>query len=462
MEGDSQSYLEFSDYRPHGYPLFLAFHRLIFGSLTHLPLVQATFYYLAIWVLAFAMSRGAGGWLFAPVFALVAVSAPFLDFGGVMSDTSFAAWLALGMAAFLLYRSSDRPVFLAAASFCFGFAAITRTIGYVALAIYFFVIALLLLKRWRHELARLIAAIAPAIVLLFAAAASNYSQNGEFRIGSWGGVALLGKGLVSATPLPPADKLSRFNWIPPKTSPARVALRDVHSLPLKMLLVRQYYEYLRYQLVWKELDRREPSWRDATDPEREAFARLLAKAYIKNDPATYAELVLLDYLSMWTVPRLLTPTECAALGSEYDRLTYLPYLREFAQTKEGSIDYYRVVPAPSSISLVYLVRLASGAFALVTLAVAIFLLVRTREFFSRNCVDLFLPVAIVNGCYLATAVMEGGFERYVSGTWPLLSSALFVGLNALTYRNWKARKCVTVEATVESQHRKPTDSHWSD
>jgi hypothetical protein len=67
--------------------------------LDHLPEVQAYFYFVSIGLLAGAVAIRTGSWLFSLVFAVIAGSSPYLDFGGVMSDMSYAAWLALGFAA---------------------------------------------------------------------------------------------------------------------------------------------------------------------------------------------------------------------------------------------------------------------------------------------------------------------------------------------------------------------------
>src|SRR5438552_16897365 len=54
---DSESYLNFSPIRPHGYPLFLAGYRWIWGNFSYLPATQAAIYIASIAFLSIAIGR---------------------------------------------------------------------------------------------------------------------------------------------------------------------------------------------------------------------------------------------------------------------------------------------------------------------------------------------------------------------------------------------------------------------
>ena len=63
-----------------------------------------------------------------------------------------------------------------------------------------------------------------------------------------------------ATPLPPNHPLNSLNWIPEETKPAQLELERAPSLHFKTLELQQYYEYLRWDKMLIEFDRRWPSW----------------------------------------------------------------------------------------------------------------------------------------------------------------------------------------------------------
>ena len=58
--GDSFSYLEFSDIRPHGYPLVLEIFQEITGGLRYLPQFQVGLYYASLAALAVAVALRVG------------------------------------------------------------------------------------------------------------------------------------------------------------------------------------------------------------------------------------------------------------------------------------------------------------------------------------------------------------------------------------------------------------------
>jgi hypothetical protein len=425
MEGDSDSYISFSDIRPHGYSMFLAGYRAIIGDFSHLPAAQAALYVIAVGMLGMAISRHVGTILAGVSVLYIAINAPFLDFGGVMSDTVYASLIALGSASYLLHGRNEQILPLILASSFLGMAAATRTIGYIG--IFSFLVCVMIHARslsWPEQARRLATSVLPAAAILCIAAASNHAYNGQFRIGSWGGVSLLGKGLLLAAPLPEDNSLSKFNWIPAKTRPARQSLDNTSDLALKMLMTRQYYEYLRWFLIWKELDNRSPGWQFGTGPERERLARHLAISYITQDLAGYAALAAIDYASLWAIPRVLTASEASSLSQEYATMKNVAFLREFSQTDEGNTEYFAVVPISRPAPLVYFTRITSAMFFIVSLWLLISFLQRgSTEALGLDPGVMFLFI-MVHLSYFCTALTEAGLERYVSATWALVATAL--------------------------------------
>jgi hypothetical protein len=423
--GDSFSYLEFSDIRPHGYPLMLEAFQEMTGGLRYLPQFQVGLFYASLAALAVAVALRVGSVVAAlPVF-LLGERAPALPFDGVMSDTIFACLLAFGAAAFFLYQHRSQILWLGAASLLVGAAAACRTTGYVPLACLWvcalFAIAALPSNQSRGL--RALFAIVPALLALSIAAGSNLHRNGDFRIGSWGGVSLLGKGLILASPLPPTHPMSRFNPLAEVTSRARATLDEVQDPILKMLITRQYYDYLRWFVAWKMIPDLDPKWRTSTGVQMEKTARDLALAYIRQDSVGYVRLSLIDYGALWFIPRVLSPQEANFLRDRYSRIRDVVFLRTFAQTPDGKSEYYSVVPSPSPRMKVYAIRAGSFLFLALSAVMTIFL-IWTRFRGGSQVLDLIFVCAVVHLSYVAIALSEGGFERYVGATWPLLSAAI--------------------------------------
>jgi hypothetical protein len=426
--GDSSSYLEFSEIRPHGYPLLLAVFQHTTGSLKYLPQFRFGLYDASLAALAVAVALRVGSALAAFPAFLLGEQVPALAFDGVMSDAIFASLLAFGAASFFLYRHRGKIIWLGAASLFVGAAATCRTIGYVPLACLwawalFAFMALAPSQRWGLGSRTALLAIVPAALALSIAAGSNLYRHGDFRIGTWGGVSLLGKGLVLASPLPAADPMSRFNSLAEATSKARATLDEIEDPVLSMLVTRQYYEYLRWFIAWKMLPDLDNEWRAGDGVEMEKTARDLALAYVRQDPAGYLRLSLADYGALWLVPGVLTKPEAEILRDRYARLRDVVFLRAFAETAEGKSEYYSVIPKPHPALKVYAIRLGSFLFLTLSSGMLMYLL-WTRRRATGKFLDLILVCLVVHLSYVAIALTEAGLERYVSGTWPLLCAAI--------------------------------------
>lgn len=452
--GDSMSYLEFSEIRPHGYPLVLEVFQSVTGGLRYLPQFQVGLYHASLAALAIAVALRVGSVVAAiPVF-LLGDMAPELPFDGVMSDTIFAALLAFGVASFSLYQHRGRILWLGAASLFIGAAASCRTIGYVPVACLYlfalFAVWTLPSNQWRRVGLKIaLVALVPALVPLSIAAGSNLYRNGDFRIGSWGGVSLLGKGLVLASPLPPAHPMSRFNPLAETTSRARATLDQIQDPILRMLVTQQYYEYLRWFIAWKMLPDLEPQWRTGNGVQMEKIARDLALTYIRRDAAGYLRLASSDYAALWFVPAVLTRAEVASLTDKYSRIGDVAFLREFAQTDEGKSEYYTVIPAPTRRMAVYAIRM--GSFMFLTLSAGMMMvLIWTRFRNARQVLDLMFVSTVIHLSYVAIALSEAGLERYVGATWPLLSAAT-TGL-AFCGAQFFAPKWLNVPALPGARH----------
>jgi hypothetical protein len=426
IETDSESYLTFADYRPHGYPILLALLSALFGGLQHLPAIQCSVFFCSVILLGVAVSLRVNSILAAPVVLTISAMAPGIYFTSVMSDTMFSSFTTAGAAFLVLFAHRGGAASILLASLSFGEAAATRTIGYVPLFI-FFILAGIASLRDNNSLWRLAALPIPALIVLSFAATSNFVHNGRLSIGSYGGASLLGKGLVLARPLPDGQVFSPLNWTTQDGEQARDAIARAPSFTLKMLMTRQYYEYLRWFDFWDKATERWPQWRFATDREQGILAGDLAKAYIAQDIPGYAKLVLLDYFSLWLVPRVLTKQETALLTEEYDKMPEEPLLRAFSRTPTGSIEYYRVIPAPMRRLYVYSMRAVSIGFVIVSIFSLVWFFIADRTSQARNLDMLFLITA-VHATFFSICLVEAGLERYAGAMWPLLAAGLSLAI----------------------------------
>jgi hypothetical protein len=204
------------------------------------------------------------------------------------------------------------------------------------------------LRYWQSHSGRksaiILAATLPLVLCYAAGASSNLHRHGHFRIGSYAGMSLLGRGVVLAQPLSENSSFKSADWIVEAVLPVRNALAQIQHPILKALVVRQYYDNLRWFVLLDQFEERLPGWREASHYEQGRLAGFLASAYIRNDFCGYSELFALDYLSLWVVPRILTTNEHEFLERTYRTLDPLPFLAEFEKTDLGAIHYYKVVP----------------------------------------------------------------------------------------------------------------------
>jgi hypothetical protein len=186
---DSESYLQFSPVRPHGYSWFLAAYRVLSEDWAYLPAVQLGLFAAAILLLAVAIWRRTGSLALAiAALAVTVVAADTDEFSNLMSDPIYAAALAAGIACFVLYAAEPRPALLLLAGTGFGIAVTFRTIGLTLLPAFLIAVAAERSGRGGRVLPALALAILPAALLMCAAGASQLAHNDRFTLGSWGGM----------------------------------------------------------------------------------------------------------------------------------------------------------------------------------------------------------------------------------------------------------------------------------
>jgi hypothetical protein len=423
---DSASYLSFADYRPPGYPVFLYAYRQIFGGLTYLPQVQFGLFFASVVLLALSLAGLTNN--ISSAFLVVLIGGYFVPefpHASVLSDSLYGSFVVTGAACFVFFVSTKRQGLVCLVALFFALAIITRTIGYATIPP--LVLSLVVLVVFGQQHARVIVLAGVSIgIVLFGACAISYAKTGYFRLGSYGGMSLLGKGLMIAAPLPPNHPFSSLNWIPEEIEAAQLELRHAPSLHLEILMLDEYYEYLRWDKMLSEFERRWPAWSQTTeDYDKGQLALELSKQYIANNPVGYAKLVLLDYLALWTMPRLITKSEEASLQRIWDGMNDVAFLTSFAKTEQGKDNYRKVVPqAHSSEVRVWVFRAVSFSFALASALVPIMLLLCRYRIAPAVLAALVLLGLNVHFAYATTAIVEGGLIRYLFPTWPLMAGAL--------------------------------------
>jgi hypothetical protein len=429
LASDSASYLEFSLVRPHGYALFLAAYRLFSEDLTYLPSVQLALYVGAVLLLAMAVGRRTGS--FGAAAAVLVLALGLTDtttFPYILSDSLYAAALTTAIACFVLYAEGSRLALLLLAGGGIGLAIAFRAVGLALLP--GFVIAVLAGRRSRHGSVVLIGvSLLPVALLYCGAASSQWLHNGRFALGSWGGMDVLGKlPLLSRPALDPS--YARLNAVIDQMQPAREKLARLNPL-LEALAARQYYDYLRWHVIIPELERSWPAWRDADEYRRGHLAAELAKTYVTADPPGFVRLTAIDFAGLWAMPRLLTEGEHAAALAQIESVGELPFLTAFAETTEGKLDYYKIVPDPSDPANVILFRAIVAAFWGLSLGVVALAATRRGRIVLSTVPDVVLIILAVHAVYAATALMEGVYERYVMPSWPLLVTGPILALGLL-------------------------------
>jgi len=424
LASDSDSYLQFSPVRPHGYSLFLAAYRAVFDDFAHLPTVQLGLYISAVFLLAVAIRRRTQSFLLAAVILIVVlVGTDTTNFPYLLSDSVYAAAVTAGIACVVLYAGTRRAYLVLLAGVGLGLAVTFRAIGLALLPALF--IALLAAelgqpgRLGRRFIVTWALAALPVAVLYCGAASSQLVHNGRFALGSWGGMDVLGKIPLLSRPVPANSEFTHLNGVIETMQPARDKLRELSPL-VEALAARQYYDHLRWYVIVPELDRSWPEWRQADTYRQGQLAAKLAFAYVAEDPLGFVRRTVLDLAGLWAMPRWLTEREQKVAQEGIDRLGELPFLSQFSQTEEGRLGYYKIIPDPVDPAGVILFRVVVAGFWIFSLGFAALLLRRDRMALLLRTPELVLILLAVHASYLGTALMEGVYERYIMPTWPLL------------------------------------------
>jgi hypothetical protein len=295
---------------------------------------------------------------------------------------------------------------LASAAILFALAATTRTTGAAFLLLAPMMAFFDRRLSWRARLTRSGLSIVAMALVLLTAMAGNWARNGRFEIGSFGGVSLLGKGLILIEPadlrnLPKGASFAAAATLAPAVQ-ARASIADAPDLASAMRAQMQSTEDLRFAVFFPAAAKTWTEFAAADWRERAVVSSHVALLLIAAHPHSYARLWLRDWTGLLLYPNFWP----GWATSEPRPRSQFPAC--FTQENCYSLDRYDL-PA-GSIAWLLLVSLGGaigGALVILTRASAV--LHRRAD---PNVVLFFGLAIILHLSLLVTAAAEVSFVRY--------------------------------------------------
>jgi hypothetical protein len=302
--GDSAGYLALVAYRPPVYGWVVNAFNWITGGLAYWPVMQCIL--LAATLLVFAIelgrmldSRLAAG---AAVLLILKHHDTYYSPAWLMSEGVFTPLILAGLA--LLFRSVRRggEVSILVATACFAFATGTRAAG----AAFLLAPLLFALLDRRRSLATAVMRASQitvmAGVVLVLVMSGNWLKNGQFDVGSWSGISLLGKGLLLVEPTDPADLPPPVAVVAPASQDLRRLIAAQPDLGARLRAQGQAYQDLRFALFFPAAEETWPVWASADWRTRGEQALALSKLLIERHPREYVGLWAHDWMALVLYP----------------------------------------------------------------------------------------------------------------------------------------------------------------
>lgn len=317
---DSAEYLAMAAHRPPLYGLFLMAMERLAGGFDRLPLAQGLLLSAAALACAVELSRllrvPAAAMLLVPMVLLHPVVHDAIAW--MMTEALFLACMLLGMALQIRFARTGRGGCLVAAALIFALASITRSTGMALLPLP--LLAALFDRRrsgWRSLRLAGAAALAASLVLV-AAMGGNWARHQRFEIGSFTGIALLGKALLLLEPedlpsLPAAAASSLDDAIR-----ARALIARQPDFAARLRAQLQATEDLRYASFFPAAERSWPEWAAADWRRRSELGQAMASRLIARHPAGYVRLWLNDVVSLLVYPNFWPAALSASTANPSD------------------------------------------------------------------------------------------------------------------------------------------------
>jgi hypothetical protein len=301
---DTNDYLTLAAHRPPLYGWLLAAYRWATGGVAHLPILQLMLLSCALLIFAIELGRLLRSALAgAAAIVLMTRHVTIYDSPAIIgTETLYVALILAGLGMQFRHARRGGGSALAGAAICFALAAATRTTGIAFLLLP--LIVALLDRRVRPRIALRRAGICTlaAALVLAVAVAGNWAKHRRAEIGSFAGIALLGKALVLLEPsdlevMPPGSAATV-----PVAAEARRLTAAQPDLAARLRAHLQGSEDVRFASFFPEAEAHWPEWRDATWRNRSDLGLALASRLIERHPFGFTELWLRDWASLLLYP----------------------------------------------------------------------------------------------------------------------------------------------------------------
>ncbi len=429
MTGDSGSYIEQAANRPPAYGWLLQAFHAASGSpdFAWLPQLQTALIALALLGFTWQMAR----LLRAPL-AMALLPPLVWTHTGVyeatrflMSEGLFLAAMLAGLACCIAQVRRGGLQLLAAACLCFAVATLARSAGAALMLLPPLLVLLRRPLRPAAVLVVLLASMAPVLLGM----ASHRARHGEFALGSYAGVSLLGKALLLLQPAQADAPV--LQAMLPLAEQARSAVATAPDAAAGLRAQAQAYEELRWRAFFPLAETLLPGWQPQDLGQQNRLASGIARRIVASAPGGYLQLVLRDWAGLQLYPHFwpfgtaapaTLPTIFAPCGDAPDRCWAL---------------------FPLQVPRLYGTVMLSAS--LVGLAATLVLLLRHGLAAIRRRLPpaprLLLAMALVAQASLAvTALFEAGLWRYTIAAHAINAAlAIWLGttlLRALRRRAW--------------------------
>jgi len=403
---DSNGYLQFSNTRSLGYPLFLEGIRKTTGFYDSIPAIQlsiwlASLFYLILGLIQFLRIK----WYGFLAVILIAINVELIKFSFVILTESLAMSLSmLFLGLILRVLMSKKSIYLALSSIIVGLAILVKPICWS----WFLVLGGLWISDAvaisRSRKACLLSIPAILCIGLMTNLGSKYqsvpaeSAIGESLIGK---VGLLAEDTFHSESPRTMQVVARFS------KPVTDILDQAPSWQFRYLLSQPYYDQFRYgdisQKIIQGVQQEEKNRHLTVEESR----KLLALEILKQNAWGYVKDVFLNYLAIWQLWDLKTPAEAKAFKHWLQQLGHLPWIGSYPE-------FARQKPYEDGVWYAWIIRLLWGSIGVLTVIFPIGVGVRflRGQPISGQAWYISLVSILIQVTYLFTVLIQAGLPRY--------------------------------------------------